>query len=288
MGNARTINAQKARQPILLPLDALTERLDVEFVRHALNVRYARHNVKSKRTLVSCFLHYMKFDDRPDAAKRLEQARIARKFETAKDAAIYFGWSVDTYTQHENGTRGIVRAADKYAKAFRVSQGWLLTGEGDGPEKGPTMVQIVGKAGAGPDGSVLFATGDGNFGEVPPPEGSSVNTSALEVQGDSMRGIANDGWLIFYDEKESPTEDHMGEPCVCFLEDDRVLIKTPYPGSQPGLFHLESVNAPMMRDIPVRYFAFVTDIKPRRSAQKHIRRNIGEPVEDISTSGKRL
>nr|WP_246231241.1 helix-turn-helix transcriptional regulator [Rhizobium oryzihabitans] len=129
----------------------------------------------------------MKFDDRPDAAKRLEQARIARKFETAKDAAIYFGWSPDSYTQHENGTRGIVRAADKYAKAFRVSQGWLLTGEGDGPEKGPTMVQIVGKAGAGPDGSVLFATGDGNFGEVPAPEGSSVNTSALEVQGDSMR-----------------------------------------------------------------------------------------------------
>lgn len=72
-------------------------------------------------------------DDRPDAAKRLEVARKNRGFETAKDAARFFGWSYETYNQHENGTRGITRAADKYAKAFRVSHGWLLTGEGQGP-----------------------------------------------------------------------------------------------------------------------------------------------------------
>lgn len=75
----------------------------------------------------------MKFDDRPEAAKRLEKARVARGFKTSKEAAIYFGWKYDTYAQHENGTRGIVRAADKYAKAFHVSEGWLLTGEGNGP-----------------------------------------------------------------------------------------------------------------------------------------------------------
>ncbi len=147
------------------------------------------------------------------------------------------------------------------------------------------VVPIVGKAGAGPDGSVLFATGDGNFGEVPAPEGASENTSALEVQGDSMRGLANDGWLVFYDEKESPREDHMGEPCVCFLEDDRVLIKTPWPGSQPGLFHLESFNAPLMRDIPVNAFAFITDIKPRRSAQKYVHRNPDAQISDVTISG---
>ncbi len=77
-------------------------------------------------------MHIMSFDDRPDFAKRLEQARIDRGFTTAKDAARFFGWTYETYIQHEQGIRGISRAASKYAKAFRVSEGWLLTGEGSG------------------------------------------------------------------------------------------------------------------------------------------------------------
>lgn len=73
-------------------------------------------------------------DLRPDAAKRLEQARIARGFKTARDAADYFGWKYVSYTQHESGERGLSRAASQYAKAFRVSAGWLLTGEGKSPD----------------------------------------------------------------------------------------------------------------------------------------------------------
>lgn len=245
----------------------------------------AHRSVKSKCIPEVCFLHGMEYDDRPEPAKRLEQARLARKFATAKDATRFHGWVYETYIQHEQGIRGITRAAGKYAKAFKVSEGWLLTGEGPAPDNAPSMTPVVGKAGAGPEGSVLFATGDGNFGEVPAPEGASPNTSALEVQGDSMRGLANDGWLVFYDEKENPREDHMGEPCVCFLEDERVLIKTPWPGSERGLFHLESFNAPLMRDVPVRYFAFVTDIKPRRSAQRFVTRNPEASISDVTTTG---
>ena len=75
----------------------------------------------------------MENDDRPAPAKRLEQARIAKNFKTMKDAAKFHGWSYETYQQHEKGTRGIGRAVDKYARAFRVSSAWLLTGEGRGP-----------------------------------------------------------------------------------------------------------------------------------------------------------
>lgn len=159
---------------------------------------------------------------------------------------------------------------------------------GDSPDTFKTphrMVPIVGLAGAGPEGSVLFSEGDGNFGEVPAPEGASSTAEALEVRGESMRGMANDGWIIFYEDKEFPTEEHMGEPCVCWLDDGRVLVKTPYPGREPGLFELESVNAATMRDIPVRYFAFITDIKPRRSAQKFMRRHPSHQVDDVSTNG---
>lgn len=73
-------------------------------------------------------------DIRPEPAQRLEQARIARGFKTARQATDFFGWPYVTYTQHESGQRGIVRAADQYAKAYRVSPAWLLTGEGKGPD----------------------------------------------------------------------------------------------------------------------------------------------------------
>lgn len=67
-------------------------------------------------------------------AERLRQARIAAGFDTARAAARRHGWSVDTYGSHENGTRGLRNAAAlRYARAFKVSAGWLLTGEGAGP-----------------------------------------------------------------------------------------------------------------------------------------------------------
>lgn len=217
-------------------------------------------------------------DDRPDYAIRLEQARIKRGFLTPMDACMRFGWNYDTYIQHENGTRGISRAAAKYAEAYRVSEGWLLTGEGDDEIQ---YVPIVGLVGAGPEGSVLFADGDGNYGEIIAPPGASAATEALEVRGNSMHGMANDGWMIFYDEKVAPGRDHMGEPCVCWLEDGRVLVKTPYPSREPGLFDLESINAPLMRDIPVRAMALVTDIKTRKAVQRYIRRNPDVHFDDV-------
>lgn len=68
-----------------------------------------------------------------DQSSRLVKARLMRGFKSAKAAATYFGWNYSSYIQHEQGLRGISRASKKYATAFRVSEGWLLTGEGDGP-----------------------------------------------------------------------------------------------------------------------------------------------------------
>lgn len=220
-----------------------------------------------------------------ERASRLKEARKAVGFKRAGDAAESLGVPYPTYAAHENGSRAYDNdAAAHYARRYRVSLDWLLTGKGPSqlPEK---MVQIVGKAGAGPDGTVLFADSDGYFGEVPAPIGSTDTTAALEVQGESMHGLANDGWLIFYDDPVPPSEDHMGEPCVCWLEDSRVLVKIPQPTKNPGLFNLESVNAPTMRDVAVRAFALVTDIKPRRSAQKFIRRNPDHPVQNVKLAG---
>jgi|GEM_PF-1825425 len=72
-------------------------------------------------------------DTRPDFAKRLEEARTSRGFKTAKSACEYFGWNYNSYAQHEQGNRGIGRVSATYARAYRVSEAWLLTGEGKGP-----------------------------------------------------------------------------------------------------------------------------------------------------------
>lgn len=214
-----------------------------------------------------------------EQAERLRHARELRGFKTAKEASIRFGFNYNTYSQHERGQVGITRAAKDYARAYRVSEAWLLTGEGVAEET--RFAPIKGLAGAGPDGTVLFATGDGDFGQVQAPLDASPSVEALEVRGTSMYGVANDGWLIFYEDKEVPSQAHMGELCVCWLEDDRVLVKIPQPGSEPGLFHLESANAPTMRDIAVRYFSIITDIKTRRSSERFLRRNPGHQVRDI-------
>jgi hypothetical protein len=62
-------------------------------------------------------------------SQRLQQARIASGFKSAADAARRFGWKYPTYAMHEGGA-GLGKFAPVYAKAFRVSQAWLLTGEG--------------------------------------------------------------------------------------------------------------------------------------------------------------
>jgi len=70
-----------------------------------------------------------------ESSERLKAARSAKGFATATDAARAHGWKEATYLGHENGTRGMGRAAPQYAKAFGVTVGWLLNGEGVGPSR---------------------------------------------------------------------------------------------------------------------------------------------------------
>ena len=114
------------------------EGLDIEVGSHDVG-EYAKRKLCCQRemhtqTLQNACMTEEPFDDRPEAAKRLEQARKARGFATAKDATEYFGWNYVSYTQHESGDRGLSRAASKYADGLRVSVAWLQFGEGKGPD----------------------------------------------------------------------------------------------------------------------------------------------------------
>jgi hypothetical protein len=220
-----------------------------------------------------------------EMSDRLMKARIHagyRSVQDAADAMEALGVKYPTYAGHENGASGFrAPTAEIYAKKFKVNFEWLMRGKGPMLPDEERTVPIVGYAGAGPDGSVLFAEGDGNYGEATAPIDASETTEALEVRGDSMHGLANDGWLIFYDDKIDPSAEHMGEPCVCWLASGRVLIKEPQWGTAPGLFHLTSLNARTMPDVPVHAMALVTDIKTRAAAKKYIKRHPNMPIDDL-------
>jgi phage repressor protein C with HTH and peptisase S24 domain len=71
-------------------------------------------------------------DDR-EIGSRLALARQAAGFDSAADAAAALNVKYPTYAGHENGTRGLRRNIEKYARRFNVSMDWLLTGKGTPP-----------------------------------------------------------------------------------------------------------------------------------------------------------
>lgn len=204
---------------------------------------------------------------RMEIHERLQKARAARGFANATEASKALKIPYGTYSGHENGLRGIPRdRVIDYAKKFRVSAEWLLTGIG---KMEADTVPIVGKAGAGPEGTVIFSEAQGEQGEAPMPPGGTDDTVALEVNGDSMRGIAEDGWLVYYENRRNPpTEDLLGELCIVGLADGRVMVKYLIRGRGRNLYDLESVTAPTLRDTRVEWAALVTAIIPRRQARR--------------------
>jgi transcriptional regulator with XRE-family HTH domain len=211
----------------------------------------------------------------PDGrAERLRQARIDKGYETAAAAADAFGWSRNTYASNENGNAPFsYRRAKEYAAAFDVRPEWLYDAAGPmRPVAEAGLVPVVGRVGANPDGLVLFATGDDPAELVPLPPGGAERAVALRVVGHSMRGVADDGGLIYFeDQKTAPTPDMLGHVVVVETDTDEVLVKRLLRGSRPGLYDLESVAGPTRHDARLRWAAHITAIIPPFQARRIIR-----------------
>ena len=125
-------------------------------------------------------------------------------------------------------------------------------------------VPIIGYVQAGGE-AVLHAEGQGPFGEAKmPPKGAKEYTVAVIVRGDSMPGIAQDGWLLYYDDRHEPPEPELyGKLCVAELHDGRIVVKKLLQGSKPGHFHLISAHGDPLLDQRVTWAAKVSWIEPR-------------------------
>lgn len=209
-----------------------------------------------------------------DRSQRLREARLAKGFETAAGAADGFGWNRNTYASNENGNAPFsYRRAKEYAAAFGVRPEWLYDAAGPmRPTAEPGFVRIVGRVGANPEGAVLFATGQETTDLAPIPPGGTDKAAALLVVGHSMRGVADDGALIYFeDQRTPPTPDMLGHVVVVEVDTDEVLVKRLLRGSRAGRFDLESVAGPTRHDARIRWAAHITAIIPPYQARRIIR-----------------
>lgn len=153
------------------------------------------------------------------------------------------------------------------APVLGTTASWLL--EGTGAEEG--LVRIIGLVGADTEGTVIMTTGQEAGDMAPPPPSGSTEDVALEVRGYSMRGLADDGALVYIsDQRTPPTPDMLGHVVLVELEDGRVLLKRLLRGSRPGLYDLESIAGPPLHDQRVVWAAHVTAIVPPVTARKII------------------
>lgn len=201
--------------------------------------------------------------------ERLQKARAEAGYATAADAAEALGANPATYWGHENGSRGIGRAAQRYAAFFRVSLDWLLTGKGTPRRAQPAptgqsqvMVPLVGYVGAGA-ATHFFSQDSGHLDEVPAFDGASEATVAVEIRGDSL-GSFFDRWLVYYDDVRRPvTSDLINKLCVVGLDDGRILIKKIQRSKARGLFHLLSQTEEPIFDVTIDWAARVKSMVPR-------------------------
>lgn len=161
--------------------------------------------------------------------ERLKQARIAAGYKTTTAAANALGINPPTYVHHENGTSGLSRAGERYARFFRVNLEWLLTGRGQMKDK-PSSVRIMGYVGAGAVIDPIANLADQEFPEdISLPLGDEAD--ALIVKGDSQ-------WPRFMD----------GEVILVKIKNNRIPIDTNNRISIISPIHRET---PMIRTEPI-------------------------------------
>ncbi|OOY16740.1 S24 family peptidase [Thioclava sp. DLFJ4-1] len=160
--------------------------------------------------------------------------------------------------------------AIKIARYFGVTLEEFL--EGASAEE-PATIAVAGQVGAGAKIELVDAhpKGDGLFHVACPADLSPHGIVAVEVAGDSMTPVYEPGTILFYtrDALGVPTE-AIGRICVCEDDEGRAWVKQVKTGSEPGRFHLISINpiAENRHDVALKWAAPVRLSLPKEFVRK--------------------
>lgn len=209
-------------------------------------------------------------DSRPmdEMGKRLREARKKAGFSSAMAAAKKHNWPPSTYAAHENGQNGFPpETADVYGEAFKVSAGWLLTGEGEPARKNAVKVEGLVSAGGMISTSAEDVGHEGLY-EIEVPFPLPEDAAAYQISGDSMFPRYDDGDVIIVRKRHIPIEDVLNfESMVTTEEGDRYL-KRVVEGSRAGHYDLESHNAPVIRNVKINSVAEIHSVVRRGQWRK--------------------
>jgi hypothetical protein len=143
---------------------------------------------------------------------------------------------------------------------FRVSAEWLLTGK---HLVRPNFVPVLAYIGAGAEVHTVNDYEPGAASEyVEPPPSDGSNLVAARIKGDSMYPM-QDGWIVFWKATtEGVDQACLGKLCAVQIVDGPCLVKIVRPGTQPGLYNLESWNAPPRLNAALLWASPIADIRP--------------------------
>lgn len=182
---------------------------------------------------------------------------------TQTEFAERLGTTQSTVTRWEKGSEPSAELLARIADYANTTMDRLL-GTDDLSGTPTDQIPVVGYVGAG--AAVIpfddYPKGDGLDHVDRPPfvKGQAV---AVEVRGDSLLPVAEDGWRLIYTGNQTVIEDEvLNKLCVVQLADGRVLVKRIVRGSEAQRYHLMSTNAPIMENMEIVWAARVKAIVP--------------------------
>ncbi len=204
--------------------------------------------------------------------ERLRAAR-AKRFRSARAAAIALALPVSTYGAHERAQAPGGRdygpeEAQRYAERFDVTAEWLLTGYRakadaavDVPVQNPpselTELGILGYVGTGRQ-SHYYAVASEDCVESGVPVTQAL--AALQIRGENFGSDLNHWFVVYDDRRRLPPADLVGQLCVVALEDERIVVKRLARGTTRGAFDLISPAMPPIRNARIQWASKVKAI----------------------------
>lgn len=153
----------------------------------------------------------------------------------------------------------------------------------EGPSFG-RVIGVIGRIGAG--GSIETSSEQINHAEplfeVRVPFPIPEDALALQVGGDSMFPRYDDGDVIICSRFGENPDGVVGYPAGVQTAEGNRYLKRVLRGSRPGLYHLESYNAPLMPDVHIVSFSSVIAVIPASQVHKitdHNRRSVTRQIK---------
>jgi phage repressor protein C with HTH and peptisase S24 domain len=195
-----------------------------------------------------------------DSNERLRKVREKAGFRSARSAALRFGWNPSTYASHENGQTAVPQEAAKaYARAFKSSAAWILTGEG--PSGAQNVAKVMGFIGAGGLISPEFEqVPEEGLSEIEAPFPLPDDAIAFQVEGNSMWPRYDPGDVVICRNREADPLSLVGVEVAVRTTKGLRYLKRILRGKSRELFDLESYNAEPIRGVRIAWVSEVNAV----------------------------